>query len=154
MAEAVVQTSRGAVVMRTTPDTGVKEGVAYIRDFFTVSANITFTALNERRPVIINIPADADFVAVKSMRRSSDAAPAFGGCFVQITDSGADRRLTDLQVPVDTIFGTGQEPFIWPWVHRFARNGNILLDVTNTGAAAQQIFLVIAGYKLIPASRL
>ena len=151
---SIVQTARGPVVVRATPDSAVKDDKQYIRDFFVISANVTFIALNERRPVIINIPADADFVAVKSMRRSGDAAPAFGGCFVQIIDSGSDRRLTDNQVAVDTVFGTGQEPFIWPWVHRFQRNGNVILDVTNTGSATQQIFFVIAGYKLIPAERL
>jgi hypothetical protein len=58
------------------------------------------------------------------------------------------------QVPASTIFGSGQLPFILPWVHRFARNGNAILDITNTGSATQRIHIVIAGYKMIPVSRL
>lgn len=128
----------------------------YVRDFYVYLAECTFTAVGERRPIPINLQADGDFVLVKIMYTIDDTTPppGSGGAFIQIIDNGSDRRLFDNPVPIASVCGTGQRPFILPWVHRFPRNGTILVELTNDDAEDQVVRVVLAGYKLIPASRL
>ncbi len=119
-----------------------------LRDWFSISSSITFAAASARVPLTLSVPQDADFVLVKLMADSGDAAPVQGGALVNIIDQGSQRSLADAQVPLSTLFGTAQRPFILPMVHRFPRAGTIILDVTNTGAAAQRINFVLSGYKI------
>lgn len=126
-----------------------------IQDFYAYGLNTAFTALNQVLNLQIGIQADADFVLVKIMSTSDDSPlDAQGGALLQIVDNGSQRRLFDQAFPLASISGSGQRPFILPWVHRFPRQGGIGITLTNTGTATQAIRLVLAGYKIIPTSRL
>jgi hypothetical protein len=128
---------------------------AAVKDFFVYFADVTFTAVNQRVPATINVQADADFILVKIMSTSTDSPlDAQGGALMQITDQGSQRNLFDNQVPLASVTGSGQRPFILPWVHRFPRQGSIGLDLTNTGTNTNRIRLTFAGFKVIPVGRL
>lgn len=154
--ERIVAGRRGVVVVKDNPAQGIAgESPGFVRDFYVYSADVTFTAVDQRVPETIGVQADADFVLVKIMSTSDDdPVDAQGGALIQITDNGSGRNLFDFQVPLASVSGNGQRPFILPWVHRFARKGSIQLDLTNTGTATQRIRVVLAGYKIIPEQRL
>lgn len=129
-------------------------GAGMVRDFFVYPTSVTFTALNQRTQITINVDADAPFVLVKMMYAAPGTPGALGGCLISIRDSGSGRTIFKNQTPVISIMGTGSLPFILPWVHVFPRNGTIELDVTNTGAATDTIYFTLAGYKIIPEANL
>jgi hypothetical protein len=125
-----------------------------IRDWFTYTKSFTFTATNQVLPDTIPIQADADFVLVKIMHTSSDSTnpqtPVAGGALITMKDQADGRDLMDGAVPLDSISGRGQLPFILPYPHRFKRNNSIAITLTNKGQATQTITLSLSGYKTWP----
>lgn len=74
---------------------------------------------------------------------------------ISLIDGVSDRRLFRTDVPIPSVVGTGERPFILPWVHRFPRGGFIFLPVVNDELfLAINVHVVLSGYKLIPPERL
>lgn len=115
---------------------------------FFYDQTFIFTSLNEVQTPTIQIQADAHFVVVATMYDTNQAGASFGGGLVQIQDVSGQRLLSKNQIPFDTIFGTGQRPFVWPFTHIFRANGGIQLTATNLFNGAQTVRLVFAGYKV------
>ena len=108
---------------------------------------------------IKNIPiqADAHFLCVSSYMNSSAASGAGtfmgacvnrGGSLVQLTDGGTQRALQSAQVPANTLFGSAQRPFIWPFRKIFRANTSITINATDTTTAAQTVDYVFGGFKI------
>ncbi|MGH9181296.1 MAG: hypothetical protein ACRDY5_06235 [Acidimicrobiales bacterium] len=133
-----------------------KLGDVLIDEFFEYIATVTFTASQNQ---ILNIPiqADAHFLCVSSYMNSNAATGAGtfagacvnrGGSLVQLTDGGTQRALSSAQVPANTLFGSAQRPFIWPFRKIFRANTSITLNVTDTTAGAQVVDYVFGGFKI------
>lgn len=125
-----------------------------IRDWFSYTKTFTFTSTSQVLPDTIPIQADADFVLVKITHTSSDnvnpQSVASGGALITIKDQADGRDLMDGSVPLDSISGRGQLPYILPYPHRFKRNNSIAITLTNTGTATQVVRLTLSGYKTWP----
>lgn len=103
----------------------------------------------------IKIEADSDFfvyklayfadIAAAGQTDSSRVVPLVN---VLITDGGSDRQLMRSPVPVPTIFGTGEIPFILPAPHRFRASSTISVAVTNFDEAdTYNLTLALIGFK-------
>jgi hypothetical protein len=138
---------------------------AIVRDsVFQYSSNpLTFTVGTENIQQVIPIQADAHFLCVMTMYDSTLIVPGTGaltgagfpvalngGALILLTDASAQRDLQSAQVPISTIFGTAQRPYVWPFTHAFRANGGIKFSITGAGVslAGQIIRLVFAGFKV------
>lgn len=133
-----------------------------IRDsFFQYAVNITFGAAGtDNQTPVIPIQSDAHFLCINTMMSNSAAigVPGInvlhGGAIVQLTDGGSQRLLSLIPVPANCLFGTAQDPYIWPFTHLFRANTFIGVSATGsvTGAAPgmnnANLRLVFAGFKV------
>lgn len=126
----------------------------------------TFTAGNENFQVVIPIQSDAHFVCVSSVYSNTNesgnavattSTPYIhitnGGAVIQLTDGGSNRPLSNVQVPVNSLFGFSAElPHIWAMPVLFRANTSIGINITGVAAtavfAAQVIRLTFNGYKI------
>lgn len=123
-------------------------------DVFTYSAQFAFTSATTL-PVNINIQADSDFiimqstyfvnVAAASQERSTQAL--FNGT-VLITDTGSGRQLMDTSIAVDSMFGNGQFPYIWPNAKMLASKSTLQVQVTQLESTTQTLYLNFQGIKV------
>jgi len=61
----------------------------------------------------------------------ADATRRISPITVLLTDSGSGRQMMDTPVPIDSLFGTGQEPFYWPEPKIMYANSVLQVQVTN-----------------------
>lgn len=125
-----------------------------VRDWFSYTRSFQFSASGQVLTDSIPIQADADFVLVKIMHTSTENTNVQtiqdGGALITIKDQADGRDLMDSAVPLDSISGRGQLPFILPYPHRFKRNNSIALTLTNRGSSTALIRLTFSGYKTWP----
>lgn len=103
----------------------------------------------------INIQADSDFVIMQGAYFVNVAAAVqtratqnlFNGTVV-LTDSGSGRQLMNAPVPVDSLFGNGQFPFVWPWAKLLASKATFQVQVNQIQATAQSLYLQFIGFKI------
>ena len=128
------------------------------KDLISMYAHqVTFLALAPAASTtqIITIESDSDFFWYKATYQADIAAAAQTDstrvvplCTVLITDNGSDRQLMRAAVPVPSIFGTGETPFILPAPHKFLASASVTVQVTNFDAAATyNLRLQFVGYK-------
>lgn len=123
--------------------------------FFVHQATFTALAAAADGSVEIKVEADSDFYWYKAAYFADIAAAAQTDSTrviplvtVLITDNGSDRQLMRSAVPVPSIFGTGEIPFILPAPHRFMASSTFSVAVTNFDAAATyNLRLQFIGYK-------
>lgn len=125
-------------------------------DFYVYEAEalalVSLTAATD----IITIEADSNFVLQKLNYIADIAAAAFTDSTrpiplitIQLTDTGSGRNLMSNPVPIPSIFGTGQLPFILPNPRVFLRNSTIQVAFANFDAAVTyNIRLSFIGYKI------
>jgi hypothetical protein len=139
---------------------GVKRGLSalYMDAFFQYGANALFDGTGANT-LTVNIPiqADAHFMCVHTMVNNSAEVGASGGTVilqgggvVQIQDGASQRFLNNIAVPVQSLFGTAREPYVWPFTHVFRANGFIGITVTGAGATMANATLrfVFSGIKM------
>jgi hypothetical protein len=138
-----------------------------VRDsFFQYGSNaFTFTVGNENLQQSIQIQSDAHFLCTSlsytntaevGNSANQTATPyvriSNGGALVQITDGSSQRFLSNVQVPLSTLFGPGFQPHILELTHLFRANGFINVSLTGMNNAApfagQVIRLVFSGFKV------
>lgn len=127
--------------------------------FYQYAATFTFVTGLETFGVNIQILNDAHFMCVSTSYSNSlevggpQVVILNGGGTVQITD-GSGRLLSNQLVPINTLFGTAREPFIWPFTHPFRANGYIGIQITGAGAvmAGGVVRLVFNGFKVPPSA--
>lgn len=125
------------------------DNVQYAEDIFTYSTN--FDALQGippqgRATANIQIENDSYFKWIKATYSAWTNTVSVGRtrgtriipiALVEITDSGSGRRLQSSPIPVDSVFGTGEFPFILPLPRIFLPRSTITLEVTNLAAIGQ-----------------
>lgn len=116
---------------------------AYVyKDFFAYELDFPALAPGNSQTGSINVQADSDFIWSKgcyfadiAAAAQADATRIIPLCSVLITDSGAGRQLMNGSVPVPSMFGTGELPFILPMQRIFRSQSVITVQVTNFDAA-------------------
>jgi len=125
------------------------------RDFFVYEAQTLVLAAAGNAVDTVQIQADADFILQK-LTYECDIAGAtqtistrtVPNVTVQITDTGSNRQLFQQPVPIPSIFGTGELPFILPNPRLFMKTSVIQVDFTSFEAAVTpSIRLAFIGYK-------
>lgn len=114
----------------------------YFEDLFIYEIDFSALAPAAQANGVIQIQADSDFKWIKSVYYADIAAAAFTlttapvpSVTVQITDGGTGRQITSNAVPVPSIFGRGELPFINPVPRVFRAKSSINITVANFDAA-------------------
>jgi hypothetical protein len=113
------------------------------RDFFTVEMDATAAiAPGGQQNIVTTIDSDADFFWMKGCvfadvggASTTYAANILPNCLVTITYGSTGRALSNAPVPVSSLFGTAQLPFILPAAKYFPARSLITFVVTNPGNA-------------------
>lgn len=128
-----------------------------IKDFFTYEVDFTAgIAAGATGNGSFTVQADSDFqwlkacffadIAVAVQTNDSRVIPL---ATVLITDQGSGRQLMSAAVPIPSIFGTGQIPFILPVPKIFASKSTVGVSVVNFSAATTyNIRLSFIGVKI------
>lgn len=124
------------------------------RDIFTYSVEFLSLAPGTSSTQSILIQADSDFIWQKAAYFADtdsdftlDTMPV-PRCSVAITDSGSNRLLMDRAVPVPSIFGRGELPFILPKERIFLARTQILVQVSNfSSTSTYNLRLAFIGQK-------
>lgn len=147
---------RAAAGLRAAMPSNARALGQIVRDsFFQYVQNFTFAGGTENFTVTIPVQSDAHFICVATQYDSSlqvgaggGTILAAGGSLVQLTDTSAQRFLQSAQVPISSLFGTAQRPYVWPFTHLFRANGGIGINITGVAAAGQVQRLVFSGFKI------
>ncbi len=126
------------------------------RDFYTYEAEALLLASGGSANDVINIEADSDFIMQKLSFQADDAGGAFTdstrlipNVSVQLVDTGSGRQLMQNPIPIPSIFGWGELPFVLDNPRKFLRNSTIQVAFTNFDAAVTyNIRLAFIGYKI------
>ncbi len=125
-------------------------------DFYVYEAEALALVTLAAATDIITIEADSNFVLQKFNYSADIAGAAFTDSTrpiplvsIQLTDTGSGRNLMANPIPIPSIFGTGQLPFILPNPRVFMRNSTIQVAFVNFGAVVTyNIRLAFIGYKI------
>lgn len=131
-------------------------GQKILKDFYTYALSFSSLAAAASATDAFNIQADSDFAVLKMTYFADIAAAAQTRAnlviplvTVIILDTGSGRQLMDSGVPVSSVFGTGEEPYILPKPKIFAARSTVQCTVTNFDAATTyNLRLVFTGVKL------
>ena len=126
------------------------------RDFYVYEAEALLIAAGGSANDVINIEADSDFIMQKLSFQADIAAAAFTdstrpipNVSVQLVDTGSGRQLMQNPIPIPSMFGWGELPFVLDNPRKFLRNSTIQVAFTNFDAAATyNVRLAFIGYKI------
>lgn len=159
--------------LAATPDTGenaeliallmtAREGASLVKYPFTYSAVFYTAGANNNLAAgatgtaNINIDASSPFVIVSQTyyantanAASTEATTPIPNIVVLLTDTGSSRTMSDVAVPVWSLFGNGRFPYVLPEPKLMAANSQLQIQATNRDAAAgYNLYLNFNGYKL------
>lgn len=79
----------------------------------------------------------------------TDATRNIPICNVQIRNTGTGRSFFNNALPINTVFGTGGRPFLWPTPKLMKMRSLLEFTVTNTSAATAytNLHLILVGVK-------
>lgn len=113
-----------------------------LRDFFVYAANFSALAAAGVASTTIQVQADSDFELQKlamfadvAAAAQTDSTRVLPLITIQITDQGSGRQIFQLPIPVPSVFGDGNFPFILPTTKLFVANSAIGIDLVNFSAA-------------------
>ena len=103
----------------------------------------------------IAIEADSNFVWIKAAYMAdlagaaqTDATRVVPNVDVQLVDTGSGRQLLNGNIPIPSIFGTGELPFVLPIPQVLLSNSVLRIDFTSREAVnTPNIRLAFIGYK-------
>jgi hypothetical protein len=141
---------------------GLRRAARVVRYPFTYNAVFWTTgaanniAAGTTVTVNVQIDAGSPFVIVNQTydANTANAARASGtyvvpNAIVLLTDTGSNRTLMDVAVPIPNIFGNGQFPFVLAEPKIMQANSQLQCAITNIDAAAgYNIRLSFNGFKL------
>lgn len=139
-------------------DIGGRQYVA--RDYYVYQEDFAVANLTAGSTLngSVEIQADSDFIWQKAVYAAdlSGAAQTDSGrviplVTVQLIDTGSGRNLFESAVPVPSVFGEGNLPFVLPVPRLFFARSTIAVQVSNYSAAtAYGLRLSFIGYKAYP----
>lgn len=103
----------------------------------------------------IAIEADSNFVWIKSSFQAdiagaalTDSTRIIPNVDVQMIDTGSGRQILNGPIPIASLFGTGELPFVLPIPQILKANSTLRIDFTSREAAnTLNIRLAFIGYK-------
>lgn len=104
--------------------TQADSGFAICKTSYTVASNVNVFVAN-----ISDTPKYAPFV-------------------ITLSDSGSGRDLSNAPVSINTYFGTGERPYIWPIPKILDPNSTFTVRIQNLVATAFNVRLSFHGYKI------
>ena len=129
-----------------------------IKDFFVYTSPVfSNIGANASQTQNISILADSDFeiqkltmwanIANGTLTNATQVLPNLN---VLITDTGSGRQFMNTAVPVASLFGTAQNPFILPMPKLVRARSVLAIQVTNFDAAVTtyQLYLSFIGNKI------
>lgn len=136
-------------------------GKVYVaRDYYVYEEDFAAASLTAGATLqqSIDVQADSDFIWQKAVYMAdiagaaqTDSSRVIPLCTVQLIDTGSGRNLFESAVPVPSVFGSGQLPFVLPVPRLFFARSTIQVQVTNYSAAtAYGLRLSLIGYKAYP----
>lgn len=133
--------------------------VQSVEDYFVYNVEFLDIAPAEVQQGNIQIQADSDFKWVAATFQADIAAAAYNAgdrpiplVNLQIVDTGSGRQLFFNALPIETIFGSGQLPFILPIPRIFRARSSIALTMSNFDAAeTYNVRLALIGTKIFTA---
>lgn len=133
----------------------VKFPFTYSAQFYTAGGNNNLAA-GANLTVNVQIDAGAPFLIVSQSyyANTANAAQTVStavqpNIIVLMTDTGSNRQLMDQAVPVSTIFGSGEFPYVLPEPKLMQANSQLSVQATNRDAAVgYNLYLAFNGYKL------
>ncbi len=126
-----------------------------LRSFYVYEVQTLALATGGNATDQIQIESDADFWWIKSAfwadiagAAQTDSSRVIPNVDVQIVDTGSGRQLLNGNIPIPSIFGTGQLPFILPLPQVFKANSVVRIDFTSREAViTPNLRLAFIGYK-------
>jgi hypothetical protein len=127
-----------------------------VRSFFVYRANFLAVAPAASPSFVINFDSQSDFLWIKSSFQADIAAAVqtdstrqlAANVDVQLQAGGSDKNLFQAPIPIPSVFGYGSLPFVLPFPHRFARQTELTVTLTNREAATTyNIRLAFIGWK-------
>lgn len=121
---------------------GLNSGEYIAADFFTYEVDFAALAAAATATGQFSILADSDFYLQKmayfadiAAAAQTDSTRVIPLVTMLVTDTGAGRQLMQAAVPIPSLMGTGQIPFILPAPRLFRANSTAQVQVTNFSAA-------------------
>jgi hypothetical protein len=127
-----------------------------VRSFFVYVANFLAVAPAAAPSTVIRFDSQSDFLWIKGSYQADIAAAVqtdstrqlAANVDVQLQSGGSDKNLLQAFVPIQSIFGTGQMPFVLPFPQRMARNSELTVSlVSREAATTYNIRLAFIGWK-------
>lgn len=118
-----------------------------MRDWFAYTTNITFTALNQRQPLTIQLDGSADFELCQVSAQTTDTPQPQIMALCNVKDTTTGYSLLNDQAPIESISTTLARVSPLDATHVFRSNASIQLDLTNKGSATQQLYITLRGFK-------
>jgi len=127
-----------------------------VKDFFAYELDFSGLVAGEAATGNINIQADSAFQLQKltyfadiAAAPQTDSSRVLPLVMLQMTDTGSGRNLFSTAVPIPSIFGTGNLPFILPAPKEFSAKATISVVVSNFSAATTyNLRLTLIGQKV------
>jgi len=127
-------------------------------DPFTFNINFLPLAASNNATDQFITQADSGFAIVKTcfviasnvdvfVANISDT-PKYAPLLVTLSDSGAGRNLSNSPVAINSLFGTGERPFIWARPKVLDPNSTFVAQVQNLVATAFNVRLAFQGFKI------
>lgn len=127
-------------------------------DPFTYNINFLPLAASNNATDQFITQADSGFAIVKTcfvissnvdvfVANISDT-PKFAPLLVTLSDSGAGRNLSNSPVAVNSLFGTGERPFLWARPKILDPNSTFVAQVQNLVATAFNVRFAFQGFKI------
>lgn len=130
-------------------------GDVRVESNFVYRANFLALAPAGNATQVINIDSAADFLWIKGAFMADIAGAAqtaatlvMPNVDVQIQLGGADKNMFASNTPLTSVFGTGQEPFVWSMPQRLYRSSALTITLASREAAnTLNIRLSLIGWK-------
>lgn len=124
-------------------------------DFYSYVINFASLANGVSSSGSFSIDTDSDFILTMMTQQSDLALAAVTDSTrivplvtVQVTDGGSSRQLFSNPVPIPSVFGCGENPYILPAPRRFSAGSTINVAVANySTATTYNLRLVFSGIK-------
>lgn len=138
-----------ASVMSQNLPAGLRERA---RDFFAYTIDFIPLAATTTTTQDVNIQSDSDFVIGAAVATVTDTANttrlAFVPQLVQLFSAASGRNLFSGATHFENIFGTAQEPAIWPIPKLLAAGSTFSAQLQNLEATARNVRLAFLGFKI------
>lgn len=128
-----------------------------VRSWFVYPVPSVEIAAGGQVSATVRIESASDFYWIKGTMWAEDNSGIGGGVYnnrvipsvdVQIQSSGADRNMFNGYVPVPSVFGFGELPYVLPFPAELLANSEVRFDFRSREPARQiNLYLALHGWK-------